>query len=71
MDWRTYKKLADQPEVFSRWMLEQTLELIERNGAAPALASAAAHLRMRLTDPASSSRKTTRAIAVSICFRSS
>jgi hypothetical protein len=28
MDWDTYKRLADTPGVWSRWMLEQTLELL-------------------------------------------
>jgi len=28
MDWARYKALCDAPEVFSRWMLEQTLELL-------------------------------------------
>lgn len=28
MDWATYKRLADTPGVWSRWMLEQTLELL-------------------------------------------
>lgn len=29
MDWNRYKQLCDLPNVFSRWMLEQTLELLE------------------------------------------
>ncbi len=29
MDWDTYKRLCDSPGVFSRWMLEQTLELLD------------------------------------------
>jgi len=29
MDWSEYKRLCDRPTVFSRWMLEQTRELIE------------------------------------------
>ena len=28
MDWDTYKALCDQPDVWSRWMLEQTAELL-------------------------------------------
>jgi len=28
MDWDRYKQLCDTPSVFSRWMLEQTLELL-------------------------------------------
>lgn len=27
MDWERYKQLCDQPNVFSRWMLEQTRQL--------------------------------------------
>lgn len=29
MDWNRYKQLCDLPNVFSRWMLEQTGELLE------------------------------------------
>jgi hypothetical protein len=29
LDWDTYKQLCDSPEVFSRWMLEQTSELLD------------------------------------------
>lgn len=29
MDWPQYKVLADTPGVWSRWMLEQTLELLQ------------------------------------------
>ena len=29
MDWASYKKLADTPGIWSRWMLEQTLELLQ------------------------------------------
>ena len=29
MDWNRYKRLCDQPNVVSRWLLEQTLELVE------------------------------------------
>jgi len=29
MDWNEYKALCDQPFMFSRWMLEQTLELAQ------------------------------------------
>src|SRR5262245_12419253 len=36
MDWREYKALCDSPRVFSRWMLEQTIELLESE---PTLAS--------------------------------
>lgn len=28
MDWNRYKQLCDTPNVFSRWMLEQTVELL-------------------------------------------
>ncbi len=37
MDWPQYKILADTPGVWSRWMLEQTLELLQH----PQLAGAA------------------------------
>lgn len=30
MDWETYKALCDSPDVGSRWLLEQTLELVDR-----------------------------------------
>ena len=30
MDWDRYKSLCDMPDVLSRWMLEQTLELLEQ-----------------------------------------
>lgn len=29
MDWDTYKRLCDTPDVISRWMLEQTAELLD------------------------------------------
>lgn len=29
MDWDRYKRICDRPDVFSRWMLEQTRELVE------------------------------------------
>lgn len=29
MDWVAYKRLCDTPDVISRWMLEQTAELVE------------------------------------------
>lgn len=29
-DWQTYKALCDQPEVFTRWMIERTLVVIEQ-----------------------------------------
>lgn len=35
MDWAQYKILADTPGIWSRWMLEQTLELLQH----PRLAS--------------------------------
>jgi hypothetical protein len=28
MDWNEYKRLCDSPRMFSRWMLEQCLELL-------------------------------------------
>lgn len=30
MDWDRYKRACDRPNVFSRWMIEQTRELIAR-----------------------------------------
>lgn len=29
LDWDAYKRLCDTPDVISRWMLEQTAELLE------------------------------------------
>jgi len=34
VDWRRYKTLCDAPGTFSRWMLEQTLELARQQGVA-------------------------------------
>ena len=34
MDWDTYKTLSDAPDVCSRWLLEQTLELVATPGLA-------------------------------------
>ena len=28
MDWREYKRLCDSPYTFSRWMIEQSIELV-------------------------------------------
>ena len=36
MDWDRYKRECDSPGVFSRWMLMQTLELLQAPGAAQA-----------------------------------
>ncbi len=33
MDWKAYKALCDRPDVWSRWMLMQTLELLEGDAA--------------------------------------
>jgi limonene-1,2-epoxide hydrolase len=41
MDWNEYKALCDSPPVFSRWMLEQSVELLVDE---PRLASALANL---------------------------
>ncbi|MCZ6619442.1 MAG: hypothetical protein O7E57_15070 [Gammaproteobacteria bacterium] len=30
MDWECYKRLCDRPDIWSRWMLEQTLELLDQ-----------------------------------------
>jgi len=40
MDWPTYKRLCDRPDVWSRWMLEQTAALL-----------ADAALRARILEP--------------------
>ena len=42
MDWDRYKRLCDQPNVVSRWMLEQTLELLEGEEVAAVLKGALA-----------------------------
>ena len=33
MDWERYKQICDRPDVFSRWMLEQTRELLDASHA--------------------------------------
>jgi hypothetical protein len=43
MDWSAYKSLCDSPQTFSRWMLEQSIELIADD--APLAARVAAVLR--------------------------
>ncbi len=40
MDWERYKQLCDQPNVFSRWMLHQTIELAGETPVADVLAGA-------------------------------
>ncbi len=42
MEWDRYKRLCKQPNVVSRWMLEQTLELLSGNEIAGALRGALA-----------------------------
>jgi len=42
VDWERYKRLCDQPNVVSRWMLEQTLELVAGHEIAAALRAALA-----------------------------
>lgn len=42
MDWDRYKRLCDQPNVISRWMLEQTLELVAEQETAAVLRAALA-----------------------------
>lgn len=37
MEWERYKRLCDQPNVVSKWLLEQTLELVVGEGVAAAL----------------------------------
>lgn len=34
MDWDSYKAISDSPDVCSRWLLEQTMELVEPIAAA-------------------------------------
>jgi hypothetical protein len=43
MDWSAYKSLCDSPHTFSRWMLEQSIELLADE--APLAARVAAVLR--------------------------
>jgi hypothetical protein len=38
VDWERYKQLCDQPNVFSRWMLHQTIELLGERPVADTLA---------------------------------
>ena len=40
MDWERYKQLCDQPNVFSRWMLQQTIELLGEGPVVDALVGA-------------------------------
>ncbi|MCZ6711610.1 MAG: hypothetical protein O7B25_14700 [Gammaproteobacteria bacterium] len=40
MEWDHYKRLCDRPDVVSRWMLEQTLELVAGHNVAAALRDA-------------------------------
>lgn len=37
MDWQRYKAICDAPDVCSRWLLEQTLELVEGDDLAARL----------------------------------
>ena len=37
MDWDRYKALCDRPDVVSRWLLEQTLELVDDSALAARL----------------------------------
>ena len=39
MDWAVYKDLCDTPNVFSRWMLEQTIDLVGNSPVAACLSS--------------------------------
>ena len=58
LDWQRYKELCDRPTVFSRWMLEQTRELVDGPLAealdvmldGPPLARPAGHRGGRPTD---------------------
>lgn len=40
MDWDRYKTLCDTPDVCSRWLLEQTLELLEASSVSRKLEDA-------------------------------
>jgi len=40
MDWNRYKAICDQPDVCSRWLLAQTLELLEDEALAARLREA-------------------------------
>jgi hypothetical protein len=44
MDWQRYKAICDAPDVCSRWLLEQTLELVEGDDVA-------AHLQADMARP--------------------
>jgi len=37
MDWQRYKAICDAPDVCSRWLLEQTLELLDHDDLASRL----------------------------------
>lgn len=47
MDWPTYKRLCDQPDYWSRWMLEQCIDLLQQVEEA----QLADRIRRALTDP--------------------
>lgn len=47
MDWDRYKQLCDQPNVVSRWMLEQTLELVASDRVAGVLREALNQMPLR------------------------
>ncbi len=51
MDWNGYKQLCDQPNVFSRWMLEQTRELAVSRQSPEAQRLAQAVLQTPLAKP--------------------
>ncbi|MFK7914624.1 MAG: nuclear transport factor 2 family protein, partial [Pseudomonadales bacterium] len=55
VSWETYKALADSPQVWTRWMLEQTLELLrwdDAAGSAVAVAIASVLAESALAKPA-------------------
>src|SRR5512139_877481 len=39
MDWPAYKRICDRPDVFSRWMIEQTCDLLGDDGLRRSLAA--------------------------------
>ena len=44
MEWQAYKTRCDQGDVLSRWMLQQTSELLDRAGAARLTSALAASM---------------------------
>ena len=49
MDWESYKRLCDEPRFWSRWMLEQTLELLNEDDVSKSITGAM--MQMPLVKP--------------------